>query len=205
MQILAVEFDAAHFCDIKNCHAWLKNSDYDYLLDTNSFRLRQRKKCIYLSGESRKVLAFYNNLWKYPHHSIERPMPHVAIVKKTGTEAFTPVDLPEQLPETVERNEQKAEKLAARQEKERERREKRKAERKEKALLEKKEGKQKPDIKEEGSRKRKTVEPKSTKTVQPKRQGVKKQKTETLELVEARSLSLLSSTYSYGKTRKWVV
>jgi hypothetical protein len=128
--ILALEFDAVHFQTSQSCLEWLRNSDYDYLLTTRGFRLRLRKKCIYLKGESRKVFTFYNNLWKYHNQLLERPEPHVVIVKKMGTQTFQATDLPEDLPSTVEREEKKAEKKAIREEKEAERREKRKQKRK---------------------------------------------------------------------------
>lgn len=128
--VLALEFDALRFPTSQSCLDWLKQSDYDYLLQTRGFRLRLRKKCIYLKGESRKVFTFYKNLWKYANQLLERPEPHVVVVKKTGTQAFQSVDLPEDLPSTVEREEKKAEKRALREEKEAERREKRKQKRK---------------------------------------------------------------------------
>lgn len=135
--ILSLEFDAHHFQDRKSCIDWLQQSDFDYMARLQGFRLRLRKKCIFLTGESRKVWSWYNNLWKYPYTILERPDVHVAVVKKTGTQVFGPVDIPEQLPTTVEQVEKRAEKKAISEEKARVRREKqklkRKAERKQQA------------------------------------------------------------------------
>lgn len=128
--ILSLEFDAHHFKDRKSCIDWLQQSDFDYMARLHGFRLRLRKKCIFLTGESRKVWSWYNNLWKYPYTILERPDVHVVVVKKTGTQVFGPVDIPEQLPTTVEQLERRAEKKAISEEKARVRREKQKLKRK---------------------------------------------------------------------------
>lgn len=128
--VLALEFDAAHFNDTKACLDWLAQSDYEYLLNMKNFRLRPRNKCIWLSGEARKVFAFSNNVWKYPNLFLSRPDPYVAILKRAGTETFQPVDIPVPLPKTIEREQKNAERKIARQEAEQLRNEKRKAERK---------------------------------------------------------------------------
>lgn len=123
--VLALEFDANHFLDDKSCLEWIAKSEYDYVLNLKGFRLKLRKKCIYLCGEPRKVFAFYTNQWRYPNLYLARPNPHVAVLKKTGTELYLPVDLPEPLPETVEKVEKRAEREVTRKEKEREKRKER--------------------------------------------------------------------------------
>ena len=132
--VLALEFDAHHFEDQKSCLQWIEKSEYDYVLNLKGFRLKLRKKCTYLSGEPRKVFAFYSNLWRYPNLYLARPDPYVAILKKTGTEVYGSTDLPAPLPETVEKEVKRAEKQATRQEKEEKRREKRKEERRKRKL-----------------------------------------------------------------------
>ena len=132
--VLALEFDANHFLDDKSCLEWIAKSEYDYVLGLKGFRLKLRKKCIYLCGEPRKVFAFYTNQWRYPNLYLARPNPHVAVLKKTGTELYGPVDLPEPLPETVEKVEKRAEREVTRKEKEEKRREKRKEERRKRKL-----------------------------------------------------------------------
>ncbi len=128
--ILALEFDANHFTDSKSCIDWIKKSDIEYMARIQGFRLRLRKKCIFLTDETRKVWSWYNNLWKYPYLIMERPDTHVVIVKKTGTQSFVPVDIPEPLPDTVEQLQKRAEKKALSEEKAKQRKEKQKLKRK---------------------------------------------------------------------------
>ncbi len=118
------------FKERKDCIEWIKNSDIDFMARLQGFRLRLRKKCLFLTGETRKVWSWYNNLWKYHYLIMERPNPHVAILKKTGTEAFGPTDIPEQLPDTIKQLEKRAEKKALSEEKARQRKEKQKLKRK---------------------------------------------------------------------------
>ena len=131
MNVVALEFDKIRYPDIKSCEEWLKGTrELETILQIRGFRLRINKKCHYLTHEPRAVYSYYSGTWKYPQLMIERPNPHVVVVKASAdTQPFVDADLPELLPETIAKQATRREKEVRRREKELKRREARKAQR----------------------------------------------------------------------------
>lgn len=108
----AIEFDKEVFKTIDDCKAWLRSSSMSYILDQKGFGLRTRKTPVFLTWEKRSVWYYLTSmLWQETHLKVVRPVRGVCgLVSESEDTFFSSHNIPELLPSTVKKMEEKEKK-----------------------------------------------------------------------------------------------
>ena len=108
----AIEFDKEEFKSIDDCKRWLRSSTMSYIVDQKGFGLRTRKTSVFLTWEKRSVWYYITpSLWQETHLKVVRPVRGVCgLVSESEDTFFSAHNIPELLPSTVKKMEEKEKK-----------------------------------------------------------------------------------------------
>lgn len=106
MDIVAIEFDTKKYEDILDCISWLRsNPEYQFVTENKNFKLKTTAKSIFMSTEPRKVHGWHQNIPNWRDFTLERPEPHIMILRKVGNSFWQTQDMPPLTPETKRKRE----------------------------------------------------------------------------------------------------
>jgi hypothetical protein len=88
------------------------------MLNFKNFTLRRRKTGFWISSEKRPIIGWHGSLWKYKSLKLSRPEAGIVVVEcgPGDCSVFTPMELPNILPETAQKTAERDQKKRQRKE-----------------------------------------------------------------------------------------
>lgn len=116
--VVCIELDKKEFPTEQSCKDWIMSSKYEDLFQLKTFSFKKRPQARFFTNEKKRAVWYYErNIHMYPNLAIERFQGGV-VVKGVGPK-FTKAEIPQELAETLLREQKRKEAMAARIEKQR--------------------------------------------------------------------------------------